>query len=327
MVVRILKDIYVIKVPLPRTPLKNLNSYFIKGKHRNLLIDTGFNLDECFFALKNGLDELQADMNYTDIFITHCHADHCGLCNRIASENTKIFISEPDKNYLDFVASDSYLPRMHERRTMWGFSRAELNINIKGSPLKVSSSPKKEINYTVVDDGFKLNLGDYCFEAIATPGHTPGHMCLYDRQNKILFSGDHIIFDITPNISTWDGVEDSLGLYIDSLKKIKQLKVDTTLSAHRSAMGNCDKRIDELIKHHMNRISETYQLVSDFPESTAYEIASKMKWSIRVKDWKHFPGYQKLFAVGEAASHLEHLVLEGQLKSELRSGRLIYDIR
>ena len=51
-------NIYTIPVPLPNNPLRQLNSYVIKGEGRNLVIDTGFKLEECRKALCDGLEEL-----------------------------------------------------------------------------------------------------------------------------------------------------------------------------------------------------------------------------------------------------------------------------
>jgi glyoxylase-like metal-dependent hydrolase (beta-lactamase superfamily II) len=63
------------------------------------LVDTGFNNDVCLTALKKGLNELDADMENTDVFLTHFHADHNGLCGRIAARCTKIYMNEIDMRY------------------------------------------------------------------------------------------------------------------------------------------------------------------------------------------------------------------------------------
>ena len=65
-------------MPLPNNPLKALNAYLIKGRDRNLLVDTGFNREECRRALLGGLRLLDAPLDQTDIFITHLHVDHSG---------------------------------------------------------------------------------------------------------------------------------------------------------------------------------------------------------------------------------------------------------
>jgi glyoxylase-like metal-dependent hydrolase (beta-lactamase superfamily II) len=49
--------------------------------------------------------------------------------------------------------------------------------------------------------GEMLTVGDYNFELIWTPGHSPGHICLYDQDRQLLISGDHILPSITPNVS------------------------------------------------------------------------------------------------------------------------------
>lgn len=71
--------IFRIPVGLPHNPLKELNSYFIPGRDRNLLIDTGFRMEECRADIERGIVELGADMDKTDIFVTHLHSDHAGL--------------------------------------------------------------------------------------------------------------------------------------------------------------------------------------------------------------------------------------------------------
>ena len=72
-----------------------------------------------------------------------------------------------------------------------------------------------------------LEYGGYHFQPILTPGHTPGHMCLYDAEKKVLFCGDHILGTITPNICIELGVENPLEDYLNSLKKIDALDVAT----------------------------------------------------------------------------------------------------
>jgi glyoxylase-like metal-dependent hydrolase (beta-lactamase superfamily II) len=323
MIERIIENVFLIKVPLPGSPLKNLNSYFIKGQDRNLLIDTGFNSQVCYDALIGAMDALKSNMDNTDIFLTHLHTDHVGLCNKIASKDTKIFISSTDESYLKALYQQDYLDNLFQRYYTLGFSVEELEENIKNNPM-VKYLPPKDTLFTAIEDSYEFDLGTFKLKGVVTPGHTPGHMCLYSEDTGILFSGDHIIFDITPNITIWKDVENSLDDYIKSLKKIKSYEVKTTLSAHRKAMGNCYDRIDELIAHHNNRLEEAYDIVKNSGGITPYHAASKMKWSIKAKDWSEFPVIQKWFAVSEATAHLDYLVAGGFMEKELRSEQYYY---
>lgn len=55
-----------------------------------------------------------------------------------------------------------------------------------------------------------IEIGDLHIRCVATPGHSPDHVSLYEANNKILVAGDHILFDITPNIAYWMQMEDAL---------------------------------------------------------------------------------------------------------------------
>lgn len=325
MIEELLKDIFVIKVPLPKNPLKNLNSYFVKGIERNLLIDTGFNTKDCYDALTFGLKKLNADMKKTDIFLTHLHSDHTGLSKSIASDHTKIFIGEKDREIMVKFFSPRYWDQLDDRYFSLGLSREELAENRKTNPAS-NHLPSGKDGYTGVKNGFVFDLGNYKLRCIETPGHTPGHMCLYNEEHKLLFSGDHIIFDITPNITSWPNVEDSLGLYLDSLVRIKALKIKYTFSSHRRAMGDSHDRIDELIQHHNDRIAEAEGIIKAADGLTPYQVASQMTWSIKAQNWAEFPVAQKWFAVGEASSHLEHLRKKSIAKRQLKNKQYVYFI-
>jgi glyoxylase-like metal-dependent hydrolase (beta-lactamase superfamily II) len=323
MINKIAKDIYMIKVPLPENPLKNLNSYLIKGTTRNLLIDTGFNTQICYDALSEGIKEAGIDMDNTDIFLTHLHSDHAGLCARIASPNSNIYMSRVDSQHIKKFFNINYFENLETIFYALGFSKEEFADNIKSSPI-VKYAPPIETEYTEIEDGFLIDLGNRVIKAVLTPGHTPGHMCLYIESEKLLFSGDHVIFDITPNITKWRGFNNSLRHYMDSLNLIKNMPVELTFSSHRNPMGNCIERIDELLNHHEIRITEAHNIVRKCPGLSPYDIAAKMTWSIRAKDWKAFPVVQKWFATGEASAHLDYLEDEGKVKSTNIDGEIKY---
>ncbi len=96
MIEQILPQLYRIEIPLPNNPLRSLNAYFVRGKERSLIIDTGMNLDECLKVMRSGLNELKVDLHKTDFFITHRHADHTGLLNELASKQSRVYVGDPE---------------------------------------------------------------------------------------------------------------------------------------------------------------------------------------------------------------------------------------
>ena len=167
--------------------------------------------------------------------------------------------------------------------------------------------------------------GGYKLKCILTPGHTPGHMCLYDSEKKILFCGDHILGTITPNICIEISTENPLNDYLESLKKVEKLDVKLLLTAHGTPVDNMYARIRELYKHHEDRLKEVINILSD-EEKTAYMVARDMTWEIDCKNWEDFPSPQKWFATGEAIAHLQYLYFLGKIKRMEKNGIYYYKV-
>lgn len=309
-------EIYRMLIPLPENPLKTLNSYLIKSENRNLLIDTGFNRPECHEALIENLKELNVDMEKTDIFLTHLHFDHTGLINKIAHKNSKAYIGKIDYEYM-FENLEGFNWEESEKRFASEGFPYEIIERLRDTNQAKIFAPDGMFESILVEDGYKFNVDKLEFTVILTSGHTPGHTCLYLEKEKLLFSGDHILFDITPNITSWLRVKDSLRNYIESLEKIKKLEITKTFPGHRATSDNVYSRIDEIIEHHKSRLTDTLEVIKEKSAKeglTAYEIASFMKWNMRGKSWTEFPDNQKWFAVGETLSHLDYLFNENKIE-------------
>ncbi len=296
-------NLFRIKIPLPESPLKYLNSYVIKGGKRNLVIDTGLNRKECKTAMLNGLDKIGVDLSTLDIFITHLHADHFGLISELASSTTQIYFNLQDTEVIENWQGFEPMIQFAEKN---GFPKNLLRSALNNHPgLKYGTHWKPVLN--ILKDNDKLDVGSYSFTCIQTPGHTNGHTCLYEDSEHIFISGDHILHDITPNIQCWWEDDDPLNDYLKSLEKVYPLKVKKVLPGHRRLFSNFRKRIDELKHHHDLRLAEIMDILSGSSSMSAYEVASKMKWDINAASWEDFPVQQKWFATGEALSHLRYL--------------------
>ena len=94
MIEEIVPNMYRTEIPLHGSPLKWLNSYIVKGDDRFLIIDTGFNREDCLKKMNASLQKLGVDLNKTDIFITHLHVDHIGLAGTLARESSKVYFNE-----------------------------------------------------------------------------------------------------------------------------------------------------------------------------------------------------------------------------------------
>ncbi len=310
----IIKNIFRIIIPLPNNPLKSLNSYFIKSDTgRNLLIDTGFNRPECLEAIEEGLADAGAVMEDTDLFITHLHSDHCGLIAYLRDRGSRVYAGKTDGDLINYETGEEYWEKLDDLFVHYGFPRAKFGRNTDIHPGRKYNN-EEIIDFTYVSEDDVIEAGGYSFRPILTPGHTPGHMCLYDADRRVLISGDHILGDITPNICIELTMENPLELYLQSLDKVAALDVDTILTAHRRPVPSMTDRIEELRAHHDRRLSEVLDNLGE-DWTTAYSMAQLMTWKIRCKSWEDFPEPQKWFATGEAVAHLQYLTGRGLAES------------
>lgn len=313
--------LYRIHIPLPESPLKYLNSYVIKGGDRNLVIDTGLNRDVCKRAMLEGLDEIGVAIDSIDLFITHLHADHFGLVPELAGENTRIYFNRPDseliENWQGFEPMIAYGGRS-------GFPEQELRNALNQHPgFKYGTGWMPFMN--LIEDGQPLTVGDYVFTCIQTPGHTKGHTCLYEPEKKIFIAGDHVLYNITPNIQCWSDTDDPLGDYLASLDKVRDLEVSRALPGHRHLFDQFAGRIDELKAHHGRRLEEVVELLDKAGAQNAFEVASQMTWDLTAKSWADFPVAQKWFATGEAISHLRYLEIQKRIRRAQQKPVILYE--
>jgi glyoxylase-like metal-dependent hydrolase (beta-lactamase superfamily II) len=321
MIEEILANLYRIEIPLPRSPLKALNSYVFKNSERNLVIDTGWNQEECLNAMKSGLRQLGVDIRKTDFFITHLHSDHLGLVSNLITDTSKVYFNQPDA---DRFNSGIHLDDFVIFARMNGYPENEIQEALHSHPgFKFRS--KGNLVFHILKEGDRISIGDYLFKCIETPGHTKGHMCLYEPNKKILAAGDHILGDITPTIQLWSDDWDPLKEYLESLEKVYKLDIELVLPGHRSIFRNCKERIQELKDHHQERLDEIISILEKVRKN-AFQVASQMSWDIIYDSWDLFPVLQKWFATGETIAHLKYFEEKREIRKEMQEQRIVYSL-
>ena len=328
-------SIFKIWVPLPHNPLGHLNSYLIKSDEKKLLIDTGLNFPQAYQSLLRGLSEAGiAPEELTEILLTHFHVDHVGLIPRFkeASKNVKLSIHRVEAE-LSKLMSREFGEYKQSMETFLEVNGAPSSIAMKLQrfhPAFFTPEAYQELATTALplDDGQEISVGNYNFRVIWTPGHSPGHVCLYEPVLKILFSGDHLLPTITPHIAQFVENTDPLTDYLNSLDKIEKVDVDVVLPAHEEAFTNHHERIKQLKDHHKQRLNEIMNGLGA-GSLTAYALASKVHWNVKYKSWNEFPLFQKYLALGEIAAHLnlleqKRLVSRTEVPIPLKANKSLY---
>ncbi|MBM4323133.1 MAG: MBL fold metallo-hydrolase [Deltaproteobacteria bacterium] len=265
--------------------------------------------------------ELAVDIRKTDFYITHVHSDHLGLVSSLVTNSSTIYFNRPDA---DRIKAGIFLDDLIAFARLNGFPEDELQTISYTHP-GFKYRPKEDLDFCILKEGNTIRISDFIFRCVETPGHTKGHMCLYEPSKKILVAGDHVLGDITPNILLMSDEWDPLKAYLASLDKVYKLDIELVLPGHRGIIRNCKERIQELKHHHQERLDETISILGKGMKS-AFQIASEMSWDIVYDSWDLFPVPQKWFAMGEAIAHLKYLEETGIIRKEKVEQRIIYSL-
>jgi glyoxylase-like metal-dependent hydrolase (beta-lactamase superfamily II) len=316
--------VFRFKIPLENNPLGYINSYLIKTSDGCILVDSGWNTEDAFTTLLNSIEGAGAaleDIRY--LIITHIHPDHYGLAGRIKElSGATLILHEIEHRFLD--SRYQHFDELLEATEGW--------LRINGVPLQARSTLQRaslEIlglvslstpDYPVFGNE-RICLGEVELEILWTPGHSPGHICLYERQRKILFSGDHVLEKISPNVSMNTQTQSNpLIDYQNSLRQLKDLDVSLILPGHGDPFSDLNGRISSLLEHHEVRLNEILTACKN-SSKTAYDIAKNTTW---FKPWDELPPFSQRTAVTETLSHLELLLSRGLLTKTTKNGVFYY---
>jgi glyoxylase-like metal-dependent hydrolase (beta-lactamase superfamily II) len=314
----IIPGLHKISLLLPMHGLSSVFVYLFRDGNDSLLVDSGWNDEASYENLKVAFSQIDFKIpDLKTIILSHLHPDHIGLATRLKKEapESKLLMHARDAQDMVYTpdAYKVFVERLHSFLKMHGAPGVDLEQMISVvKPLEKQFTGVARPD-TLLKGGETLQVGKWKIGVIATPGHTQGNICLYEATSNILFSGDHILPTITPNVSLSPIYEgDPLGDYLRSLKNLKKLDPKKILPSHEYVFEHLGKRIEEIEKHHEERLAEVMKaLGEDMDESSGYEVAEKLIWSIGSFD-KLSP-WQKRAAITETLAHLEYLKRNGKV--------------
>ena len=322
----VLSGLYQLKVPIPNNPIGYVLPYLIPGDDGYTLVDSGWNTPEAFAALEAELKEVGVSFEQIKrLLVTHVHPDHYGLAGKIKEIcGAEVIVHQRER---DFIRSRYRQPeQLLERMANWLIENGVPEDEMPD--MQQSSMPARAFVVPVDPDtvlwgGETLDFGVYRFEVFWTPGHSPGHICFYERAQRVLLTGDHVLPTVTPNVSLHPQQQGNpLGDYLASLERLMPLEVEEVLPAHEYSFPDLQGRLREIIDHHDTRLDEMLAIVGD-DGATAYDVASAIIWTTGTFD--SFSHWTRRAAISETLAHLEYMVYQGRLHQTKEDGIIRYE--
>ncbi|AWW39828.1 MULTISPECIES: MBL fold metallo-hydrolase [Streptomyces] len=316
-----------LRVPIPDNPLGHTLVYVLDTDRGPVLVDTGWDDPAAWDTLAAGLAACgTSPAGIHGVVVTHHHPDHHGLSGRVR---------EASGAWIAMHAADvSVVRRTRETGPDRWYSYMTAKLTAAGAPEEHIAPLRTARRRTLpglspalpdreIVPGELLDLPGRRLRAIWTPGHTPGHVCLHlEEQHPArlpgrgrLFSGDHLLPEITPHIGLYEDpddatVTDPLGDYLDSLERVARLAPAEVLPAHQYAFADTGARVRELLAHHEERLTGLLDLLAT--PLTPWQLAERMEWN---RPWDRIPYGSRNIAVSEAEAHLRRLVKQGRAEA------------
>lgn len=319
MIDRILPDLYRITLPMPFR-LRHVHVYALLHEGRVALFDTGMNIPETYTVLDEALATLGKTTKDIDhIFLTHFHADHCGIAGAIQKlSRASVRLSATDEmrlqhnNRLDELAERArnfFLPQGLPQKAMDTLVKLMAVFRKATLPFQVGCH---------LEPHEKITLGDRTIEVIAAPGHTAGQMCFYFPDEGIFLAGDHVLPDITPNLSPDIFRLDyrPLRSFLESLGTIRDLPVRMVYPAHGEPFPDLRRRVDEMKEHHAERTQLIVEALQG-KEKTAFEVSGVIFGT-------ELPEFDQFLALNETYVHIVELMDKGVVMTGERGGLVLY---
>lgn len=271
------------------------NVFFVHDGDEAALVDSGFG-DETSVKTRlefiNGLSG--ARVKY--IILTHYHFDHSSGAHQLREatgatvtlhpEDERLLV-EPDENAPD----DIEIPE----------EAKELREKVE----KFREQSREALPVVGANDGDRFAVGSLELQIVHTPGHTLGSVCIYEPQEKALFTGDTALGLGTVAISP--PPHGDMGLYLKSLARLQTLDCAVMLPGHGQAVHDVSAKLQELIAHRAER------------EAQIVKLMTKGKRTVKAMLNAIYPELDKRVlpaAMRQIEAHLAKLESEGAVKRQ-----------
>ena len=213
---------------------------YIVGKTDVAVIDPGPIIPEHLDALKRALDGKRV----THILVTHTHNDHSPA-------------AQPLK---EWTGAKTYAYGPH------GSGKAEDGVKVEeGGDMAFLPDVR-------VKDGDVIKGNGFTFECVYTPGHTSNHMCFALREEKALFTGDHIMGWSTTVVTPPDG---DMAQYMASVRKLLARDDEILYPTHGAPVIDPKPFLEAYLDHRLDRERQILACIKE-GVSTIPEMVARM---------------------------------------------------
>jgi glyoxylase-like metal-dependent hydrolase (beta-lactamase superfamily II) len=313
-----------IPVPVPFAEAGGpANVYVIEEDGGGLaLFDAGIGTREGRDALLAGFRAIGRNVGEVRrIFVSHGHIDHYGYA-RAAQEESGAPVHAHARDHDKLTGRDRTAQRLAlyaEYLTRLGAPPEALaHVRLHWQDAARMARPIEHVE--PLPEGTRLRFARFSAEVLHLPGHTPGLVCLWDAQHRVLFSDDHLLERVSPNpLLDLEGQREpthrALVEYVRSARRARELPAQLVAPGHGEPFSGHVELIDRLLGFYEKRQTRILDLLADGPLTPA-DLAPRV--------FPHARPTQLYLILSEVMGNLEVLEDRRSVHREERGGRIVF---
>ena len=310
-------DLWELRLPIPFEDGR-INCFLLREGDAVDMIDCGMKEERSLGLIAEAIRAVAGARGHLRrLVVTHIHPDHYGGAGEIIGRNgAELFLHrlEVPMVHPRYLEIDQLVDEVGRFLEVHGVPSPEAEV-LKNASRRFRDFVTPADPALQLDGSESVQLGGRRLRVEWTPGHSPGHVCLWDPDENLLFAGDQLLPDDTPNIGLHpQSTPNPLDDYLAGLRRLLALQPALVLPAHGRPFTAAGERVATLVQHHRRRKDQILELVGG-GEMTAWEVTTAV--------WGERPNLLEMrMALHEGLAHLQSLSLDGRLEKRATTGAI-----
>jgi glyoxylase-like metal-dependent hydrolase (beta-lactamase superfamily II) len=296
-VTEVVPGVHRLALPLGIHQVPTVSAYLLRDDTGDTLVDCGIaagvsGADEdpcgvlaaCLAAAGSSLERIAR------LVVTHAHIDHFGIAGEVVRRSGgELWLHRAARlDLAKYADPDEAVDNRALMLADHGLYGPDLTASSEGLrdwlPVMPSiGRPDRELN-----GGERFTAAGRGWEVLHTPGHSPGHVCLWSPAGALLCSGDHLLQVVSPPVTFERGFEqDPMGSYLDSLERVAALEPRLVLPGHGRPFRHGARRAASIARAKRARLAQVLDLVTAH-ERTVTELTATLFPRVLTGAQRHF---------------------------------------
>jgi len=298
----------------------SVNCFLLPDGERVDLIDCGMSAPESFALIRAAVAELAGRQGrLRRLVVTHIHPDHYGGAGEMTEHDGAVLLLhrlEVPRVHPRYLEIDQLVEEVGRYLQVHGVPEAESDT-MKNASRGMREWVRPAAPALQLDGTETIAMGGRRLRVEWTPGHSPGHVCLFDLESGLLFAGDTLLREMSPNIGLHpQSTPNPLDDYLEGLEHLMTLRPSLVLPSHGHPFTEAGERVEVLRSHHERRKEQILEVVGG-DERSAWEVAVAV-WGYRESQM------EMRLALQEGLAHLQSLSRAGRLEKRADTSRVVW---